>query len=30
MTLFVGGAPATTINGAKSKAAILKILATWL
>jgi thioredoxin 1 len=30
MTLFVDGAPATTINGAKSKAAILKTLSTWL
>lgn len=30
MTLFVNGAPATTISGAKSKKAILDTLATWL
>jgi thioredoxin 1 len=30
MTLFVGGSPATTINGAKSKTSILKSLSTWL
>jgi thioredoxin 1 len=30
MTLFVDGTPATTINGAKSKASILKTLSTWL
>jgi thioredoxin 1 len=30
MTLFVGGAPAATINGATSKASILKALSAWL
>jgi thioredoxin len=30
MTLFVDGSPAATINGAKSKAAILKKLSAWL
>jgi thioredoxin 1 len=30
MTLFVGGAPAVTISGSKSKKAILDSLAPWL
>jgi thioredoxin 1 len=30
MTLFVGGAPATSLTGAKSKAAIVDKLAGWL